>query len=60
MRFDRSDKNRLGILMPMEQAIDVRLERLIKDVDNLSSRIQRLEDLVYDSETEEKSLPWWN
>lgn len=48
MRFDRTDKDKLGMLIPPEEHVTERLKALVDQLADLNGRIARIEDVVLD------------
>lgn len=49
VRFDRTDKDKVGRLMPTEEAISTRIKILMEKVQELTERAERIEELILDS-----------
>jgi hypothetical protein len=48
MRFDRTDEDTLGILVPPEEAATRRLKALNEAIKNIVDRLGRVEELLLD------------
>lgn len=56
IRFDRSDKDKLGLLIPSEEEVTHRLKNLVEQLESLNDRMSRIEDVVLDEHEADEIL----